>query len=327
MNIFGIGFSGYIGEAVVERLLADGHSLRGLARSEYAAQDLTDRGVTPVEGSMADLSVISEECRKADAVYLLSTAGFLTEALGTKDLYGNCVDAILDALEGSNKPFILISGTGFWADNVKQNPNMVLNEDVKPIPPEFYQGLYGPYVKTLEAKDRGIRSIVVIPSQVYGRRGGYIGPIARRFECWRKHGCIHAIYPSQSMLSFVHVDDLADLMVRAMEKAEPGSQYIAVTDTESLLNISRLVSRLVGLDGRLSIVSREELEKLDSWTAIFDFDLVLMASAEKAKSELGWEPKGRGVVDELQYLIDTGINPNSIYPSENRRRTFENIKL
>lgn len=129
------------------------------------------------------------------------------------------------------------------------------------------------------------------------------------------------------MLSFVHVDDLANLMVLALKKAEPGSQYIAVTDTESLLNISRMVSRVVGLDGRLSIVSREELERLDTWTAIFDFDLVLMASSEKAKTELGWEPKGLCVVDELKRLADEKVDPTSIYPSENRRRTFESIEL
>lgn len=114
MKIFGIGFSGYIGQGIAAKLLADGHTLIGLARSDNASETLRGLGITPVPGTLADSNTIYETARGADAGLLLSTGGFLTEAKGREPQYNNCVEAFMNAFEGTGKPIVALGGVGLW---------------------------------------------------------------------------------------------------------------------------------------------------------------------------------------------------------------------
>ena len=75
MKLFVIGGTGYIGAVVCERLLADGHELRGLARSDVAAAQLSEAGIEPVHGSLGDVDVLRAECAAADGVVQIATGG------------------------------------------------------------------------------------------------------------------------------------------------------------------------------------------------------------------------------------------------------------
>ena len=329
MKVFGIGFSGYIGEAVTEKLRLAGHDLSGLARSQKAADTLRARGVRPIMGENGDVDTIMAAAREADAVIQMATGGFLTEMLreNRTERYNATGHAIESALAGTGKTWIILSGTGAWIGTLKEHPGLVINEDTPIIASPFYGGCEAIANACLNGPKKGIRGMIVVPAQVYGRGGGYIGPIARRFECVRKHGVLHTLQPCKGYMSFVHVDDLADLMVLALEKGQGGEMYIAASDTVFAGDLVVAVSRAAGLKGRVAAVSREELQQLDGWAAIADLEDSLVATAEKARRELGWMPCQPGVLEELDRIAREKIDIDTIYPCTERKETAAQIKL
>ncbi len=112
MKIFLTGATGFIGSAVAAKLLAKGHQVSGLARSQKSAKKLENSGVDVVLGDLDDLNVLSEAARKADGVihaeFKRSDQGFLVSMENERNIVG----ALLEGIKDSGKPLIYTSGTG-----------------------------------------------------------------------------------------------------------------------------------------------------------------------------------------------------------------------
>src|ERR1700687_1279732 len=103
MNVLLTGATGYIGSVVAEAVIAAGHSVTGLARSDAAAGKMSLKGITPWRGDLTSPEALAEAVKAASAVIHAGT---------TNDgrLDREAVRAMLDALLGSGKPFIYTSG-------------------------------------------------------------------------------------------------------------------------------------------------------------------------------------------------------------------------
>lgn len=326
MKIFGIGFSGYIGAVVAERLMEEGHELVGLARTEETAELFREWGIKPVSGSFADAEVAREAAVSCDATFILTVGGFLTTTRGVEDVFTKCVNGIIDSYVGTGKTIILIAGIGGWLENCKDVKHLVIDETMPARAPGVYAFIQPTQDRILAGEKEGFRGIVVAPAGVYGRDGGYIGLLPRRFECFHKHGVIHVQYPCEAVTSYVHVDDLADLFVLALNKGKPGGVYLGASDTVPLLEVARAVSRACGLKGRVEVISKENMEKEDGWVAAGDFNAEIMASGEKARKELGWCPRQPGVLDEMERLASIpDLDVDNIYPCKRRKATLAAI--
>src|SRR5688500_16939888 len=123
MKVFLTGATGYIGSAVAERLRSAGDQLSGLARSDAAAGRLNAAGIRPVRGDFSDPAGVGSAARSADGVISLAT---------TYDpaIDGPAIDAILNALAGSNKPFVYTSG--IWSHG--DTGGTVVDETTPPRP-------------------------------------------------------------------------------------------------------------------------------------------------------------------------------------------------
>jgi nucleoside-diphosphate-sugar epimerase len=315
MRLFVIGGTGYIGSVVCERLLADGHVLRGLARSEVAAEQLAEVGVEPVLGSLGDVDVLRRECATADGVVQIATGGFLIQALDSVTEATSTTDTILASLAGTEKPYIYTGGTGGWMDTGFAVPARIVTEADPPTPPYFYKHLYEISDKMLASVD--VRTIVLAPAQLYGRRGGYIGPIARLFNGVRTHGVVYAVNHDNAF-TYVHVDDLADLYALVLRTHSARGLYFATTDTVPTLEVARAVSAAAGLGGEVKLVDHLTMRALNGRANELDFFCNCRASSAKAQEELGWRPRGPRVVDDLAGLPKP-LDLQSVYPEPKRQ--------
>ncbi|OHU18128.1 hypothetical protein BKG76_23275 [Mycobacteroides franklinii] len=323
MQLFVIGGTGYIGSVVCQRLLADGHVLRGLARSDESAAQLSEAGVEPVRGSMGDSDVIREAAAGADGVVQIATGGFLIQALETVSEAALTTDAILEALAGTDKPYVVTGGTGAWMDTGLVNPERVVTEADPMTPPFFYKHFQAITEKVLSAK--GVRTVIVSPGQLYGRRGGYIGPIARMFNGLRKHGVVHAVNYDNAV-TFVHVDDLADLYAIVLQDTSARGLYFAATDTVPVLQVAKAVSAAAGLGGEVELVDYLTMRALNGRFNELDFFGNVRASSAKAQKELGWRPHRPGVIDDLATLPKP-LDLNSVYPEPKRHAAAARVSF
>jgi nucleoside-diphosphate-sugar epimerase len=315
MKLFVIGGTGYIGSVVCERLRADGHELRGLARSDDSAAQLSENGIEPAHGALGDVDVLRAESIASDGVVQIATGGFLTQALETVSEAASTTDTILQALAGTEKPYVVTGGTGGWLDTGLAWPERVVTEADPMTPPYFYKHFQEITEKILSATD--VRTIVVAPGQLYGRGGGYIGPVARLFKGVRAHGVVHAVNYDNAC-TFVHVDDLADLYALVLQTPSARGLYFAATDTVPVVEVAKAVSVAAGLGGELKMVDHLTMRALNGRVGEMDFICNCRASSAKAQQELGWRPHRPGVVEDL-LALPRPLDLHSVYPEPKRQ--------
>jgi nucleoside-diphosphate-sugar epimerase len=286
MRVFLTSATGYIGWAVSDGLLAAGHQLTALARSDDSAAKLESRGIQPVRGDLSDPNSVASAARAADGVINLATT--FNPAID-----GPAINAILDALAGSNKPFIDTSGVWVHGDTGGKmvDENSPLNAaEVVAWRPNIEK-------KVLDGAKLGIRSVVIRPAIVYGRGGGIPAGFV---ESAGKEGAARYVGTGQNRWPLVHVDDLADLYLLALEKAPPGTLLLGVSGpSRRVSEIAVAASRGAGTGGRTVATPLEEArKKMGAYADALALDQ--QASGRRAQDLLGWKPRHPDVLEELE---------------------------
>jgi nucleoside-diphosphate-sugar epimerase len=286
MRVFLTGATGYIGRVVAERLQTAGHQLSGLARSDTSAAKLHEAGITPVRGDFADPKSIGLAARAADGVISLATTYDPTTD-------GPAIEAILDALAGSNKPFIYTSG--IWSHG--DTGGKVVDESSPPNPAELVRWRQAVEERVLQGAKRGIRSVVIRPAIVYGRGGGIPAGFV---ESARNRGASQYVGTGENRWPLVHVDDLADLYLLALEKAPPGTLLLGVSGpSQPVREIAAAASRGAGAGGKTSSWPLAEArKKLGAYADALALDQ--QASGKRAQELLGWRPHRPDILEEME---------------------------
>ncbi len=287
MKIFLTGATGYLGRAIAERLRAAGYELTGLARSAAATSRLAEAGVGVVRGDFADPPSLAAGARAADGV--ISTATTDDAAID-----GPAVDAMLDALEGSGKPFIYTSG--IWAHG--DTGGAVVDETTPANPAALIAWRQAVEDRVLEGAARGIRTVVIRPAIVYGRGGGIPAAFV---ESARQQGAARYIGTGENRWPFVHADDLADLYLLALERAPAGSLFLAVAGpAHPVREVAAAASRGAGAGGRTASTPLDEARRS---TGAYADALVMdqQASGRHAEELLGWRPHRPDVLEDLEH--------------------------
>ena len=115
MKVFVTGATGFVGTAVVQELLANGHKVLGLARSEESANKLIAAGAEAHRGDLNDFESLKSGAEASDAVIHLGFVHDFTKFEEMCKLDGKVIETIGDALIGTEKPFLITSGTALFS--------------------------------------------------------------------------------------------------------------------------------------------------------------------------------------------------------------------
>src|SRR5579859_1238896 len=175
MRVFVTGASGWIGSATVDELIAAGHEVTGLARSDASAAALQAKGAQVRRGDLDDLGSIQAGAEAAEAVIHLANKHDWSDMAGTAAAERAAVQTIGDTLAGTGRPFLFASGVAALAQGRPATEN-----DPSPFHgPDSPRG--GSENLALEFTGRGVHSVSLrFAPTVHGSGGdhGFIAVIA-----------------------------------------------------------------------------------------------------------------------------------------------------
>jgi nucleoside-diphosphate-sugar epimerase len=289
MDVYLTGATGYIGGAIAEALQKAGHKVTGLARTPEKARLLEARGIRAVLGDLL---------RPESVATPASGAGGVIHTANTNDANSSQADAavvraMLKNLEGSGKPFVYTSGV--WVLGSTGDTPATEETPVNPTPLVSHRPAIEQEV--LSAKGRGVRSVVIRPALVYGRGGSIPAMLG---QSARQTGAARYVGDGKNRWPFVHVEDLAQLYVLALEKAPAASLYNAANGPSyRVAEVAAAASIGAGANGKTESWPLEEARKtLHAFADALVLDQQI--SSDKAKRELGWSPRAVSVLDDLK---------------------------
>jgi nucleoside-diphosphate-sugar epimerase len=293
MQVFVTGASGHIASAVIPELLTAGNEVVGLARSDTSAAAVEALGAKVYRGSLDEPESLREAAAASDGVIHLAfkydevQAGNFGAAIAA-DLRAK--DAMGDALAGTGKPFIGVSGTlalalgghkglGTEADSAGAGPQADGENAV------------------LALAERGVRSSVVrLPPTVHSSldHRGYVPAL---IGIARAQGRAGYVSDGSNRWPAVHTLDAARLFRLALEAAPAGSRLHGVADQGvPFREIAEVIGRHLGVPA-VSIAPDEAADYF-GFLAMF-VSLDNPASSARTRELLGWQPEHAGLLDDL----------------------------
>ncbi len=286
MKVFVTGATGFIGSAVVQELQAAGHTVLGLARSDANASALAKAGVEAHRGDLADPESLAAGARASDGVAHLAFnhdfAGTPRDAAAEMDL--RAVEAMIGALEGSGKPFVLTSATGILAFG-RAATGAVTEEDA-PVSLDIPRA--ASEAAALAAAGRGVRTgIIRLPPTVHG--AGDKGFVPMLVDLARAKGVSAYVGDGANRWPAVHRMDAAHLFRLALESATPGACLHAVAEEGiAMREIAETIG--AGLGVPIRSLTRDEAQAHFTWMALF-VALDNPTSSALTRAVLGWTPQ------------------------------------
>jgi nucleoside-diphosphate-sugar epimerase len=207
---------------------------------------------------------------------------------------------VIAGLRHTGKPFVYTSGTGVLGNTGA----IVYDEDTPVVPSER------PAVRALQQRldtekavlgAAGVRGIVLRPPNVYGRGDGRAVFWMIR-EAAKKLGAVpYAMGSEDNRWAYVHVDDLADLFVLALDRAPAGELFHAGAQSGlRTQDIAVALSWGMGFGGRTIALEMPELEAAIGFPFVAEYWASnSQSSSGKARRMLGWKPRHLDLLGEI----------------------------
>jgi nucleoside-diphosphate-sugar epimerase len=290
-NVFLTGASGFIGGSLAIKLMSNGYRVRGLVRSIDKAVQLTALGIEPVMGDLDDLALLSIEARNADAVINTASAD-----------HAPSVEAMLNALEGSHKAFIHTSGSSIVGDDVRgsSKSDVIFDESTPMVVHVLKQSRRNIDLNVLNAASRGINSVVICPSLIYGvGKGLHTKSVQIPFLATNalNQGIVQIVGEGKNTWSNVHIDDVVDLFCLALDKAPAGAFYFAANGEASFLDLGQALKQRLQFSKLENLSPEVAAEHWGVGMAFFSLGSNSRVRAVRARKELGWMPKHSSVLE------------------------------
>jgi nucleoside-diphosphate-sugar epimerase len=292
MKVFLTGATGFIGARVVRELLAAGHQVIGMTRSEAGAAALRSAGAEPHQATLEDLPSMQAGAERGDAVIHCAFDHDFSNFVANCEKDRRVVEALGAVLKGSSRPLLITSGIGLGlAAHGELATEDVMNLD-HPIPRKLTE------IAGQSLLEQGVNVAVMRLPQVHDPvKQGLITPFV---ELSRRKGRVAYVGDGSNRWAAAPVDDVARLYRLAIEKGEPGVRYHAVAEEGVAM---RDIAHVVGKGLQLPVVSIEgdEVAAHFEWMAGFAA-LDMPASSALTRQRLGWTPHGPTLLSDLERM-------------------------
>jgi nucleoside-diphosphate-sugar epimerase len=281
MSILLTGATGFIGSSVLKHLLSDGHTVTALVRDDAKARIVEAAGATTLVGDALDAELVTRAARESEGVIHTADLGPDDDAF---------VTAVFEGLSDSGKAYVHTGGIWTYGDN------SAITEDSAGIA----AGLTGWRLPIEERVRRatGIRTVLVQPGIVYGYGRGLPNLVVNAPR--DADGALQLMGGGDQHWTTVHVDDLAALYVLAYENAAAGSVYAGVSgQNPTVREMGEAAAKAANIAS--GVVPETVAATRARLGDAFADALILnqKATGSRAKIDLGWEPNGPSLVEEL----------------------------
>jgi nucleoside-diphosphate-sugar epimerase len=289
MRILVTGASGWIGSASVKELIAAGHHVLGLARTDEAAAKVQHLGAEVVRGKLDDLAGLRAAAARAEGVVHLGYNHDFSQMGAAAETDRAAIEAFAQALAGSGGPLLIASGTlglatgGVGTERDAANPA---------AHPRVANATY-----TLSLAERGVRAIVTRFAPTVHGSGGDHGFVATLAQIARKKGVSGYIGDGLNRWPAVHRLDAGKLVQLAIDGAPAGAVLHAVAEEGiATRDIAGAIGKFLNLP--VATVPADRATEHFGWLGMF-FGADVPASSELTRKLLGWEPKRPTLLDDI----------------------------
>jgi nucleoside-diphosphate-sugar epimerase len=305
MRVFVTGGSGWVGRGLVPELIAAGHEVTGLARSDAAAKVLQVAGAAVRPGSLDDLGTLREAAAASDGVVHLAfkhDIAFTGDFAGAAAADRAAIETFGEALAGTGKPFVIASGI---LGVLGLPPGAVATEGdglaaaggggEVPISGATDRMANAHYTTALAG--RGVRSSIVrLPPATHGNGDNGFIQVAIGFA--RQKGAAAYVGDGANRWPSVHRDDAARLFRLALESAPAGSVLHAVGDEGvPIREVAEIFAAHLNVPA-VSVTPEQAGEYVGFLGGFWGFDGP--ASAQVTRDLLGWQPTRPGLIADLK---------------------------
>jgi len=292
MRIFLTGATGFIGTHLIPELLGAGHRVVGVSRSDAGMQTLRSLGAEPFRGVLEEPEALAGGARDADAVIHCAFDHEFSNFVANCEKDRRVITALGDVLAGTDKPFVITSGTGLGAAHPGERAvEGVTNYDHP-----------NPRIASEQAGDaaleKGVKVIVMRLPQVHDPlKQGLVSPMILLSKA---QGRVAYVGEGANRWPAAHVVDVARLYRLAVEQGRAGERFHAV-DEEGVT--AKAIAETLGEGLGLPVVSLAPDEVGAHFGPFAMFAALDMpASSAWTRERLGWSPSGPSLISDLKAM-------------------------